>query len=114
MDVVAQNPATEVSISDNKVDIKVNWPIKANKNDLTNSINELIVSHNIKLGKIHKNIKKIIDEELANPGFIPSSLLLESEFKIDTVNFQQNIVYVIQDNDYIFLFADKDTREVEI
>jgi len=107
---------SRIEIFDDKVNARLSYPVSVSKNNEVVTYEDLYTtSHNIRLGKILKTAKGIIQSEVRNPDYIDVVYLSNSELdiKIYDIDATKNL-YVITDDQsvvngvkYVFQFANK-------
>ncbi|MBW3015694.1 hypothetical protein KY330_04695 [Candidatus Woesearchaeota archaeon] len=109
LEIEAGSAISDVKIDENSVTFNVEYPVTVRFEGYENSFSGFSYVIPVKLGYIHNAIDEIIKESIENPGFIPTSKILEYDLNISTVEFidENTLLYVIQDKDYYFLFADR-------
>jgi len=101
-------------INRNSVDFNVNMPITVKKGEFQKELNSFNTKYDVRLPLIHDTINDIINKNIENPGFFLASDLLEYEPSVDILVYNNGVdfIYLIQDNGYVFTYADKDETMV--
>ncbi len=107
---------SRIDIFDDKVNGRLSYPIKVSKNNEIITYDELYtIDYNIRLGKILKTAKAIVESEKRNPDYIDLAYLTDSDLDIKIYDIEVNKnLYVITDDQsvvngvkYVFEFANK-------
>lgn len=107
---------SRIDIFDDKVKGRLSYSVKVSKNNEVITYDELYtVDYNIRVGKILKTAKAIVESEKRNPDYIDLAYLMDSDLdiKIYDIDVNKNL-YVITDDQsvvngvkYVFEFANK-------
>ncbi|MBI2498946.1 hypothetical protein HYV88_01750 [Candidatus Woesearchaeota archaeon] len=107
---------SRIDIFDDKVVGRLSYPVSVSKGDEIINYDELyIAEYGIRLGKMLKTAKGIIENEKINPDFIDIDFLKEADLNIRIYDIDVNTnLYIITDDQsvvngvqYVFEFANK-------
>jgi hypothetical protein len=108
---------SSVSINNKTVSVSVNQPIQISRAGNSVKINKFSAEVNYNYGEIHSFVKEILEEQKADPEYIPVSFISEScqqkgcFFETIAVDSQTTIISIIMnedaDNEFVYSFAAK-------
>ena len=121
-DIESRDPEIETEISEEKVKIFVEYPIKITKGENNVVLENFRTEINVKLGLIYGVVEKIIEEEPLKKGICLScnfNFALESGLNIDNLDYDSTTtIFVIKDEEimldgspYEFIFANDYSEE---
>jgi len=95
------NVSSKVEIKDDKVLLKVNYPLSITKGNKTYVLKDFSGESKVRLGIVYNVAKQIIDEQIKNKEGICIGCLYELGWKNDvyikTLDYKEDMIYTITD-----------------
>lgn len=96
-------------LSNNKLFVNVNYPLKIIKDEKITEINEFIYSHEYNYDKIDDSVQQLVNAVVEEPYYLDLTLLLEQYYGVSVIEYDTcNDIYIIVDNESMSKDKDSD------